>query len=317
MEIRHLRAFQAVARTLNVTRAAAELNYAQSSVTEQVQALEAELGTALFDRSGRRIRLTLAGEELVGYADRMLSLLNEARVAVTDHAGQPYGELSVRGLETLCAHRLPPVLARFAADHPRVRVTVGQGNRGELYGAVRRGEIDLAFTFGAAPPDPELASEGLGTERLVVIAPVGHRLASMDRLAVADLRAEPFLVTEVGCGFREMFDQILGPRALDGPDRPMIAAEVTSLAALCGCVASGMGCALLPEMAVRGHVQRGELVARHLTGSGFQTAVTMTWLRRRQHRPGVAAFLATARATFRETEPRPPEAIRPGSSGTL
>lgn len=295
MELRHLRAFQAVARTLNFTRAAAELNYAQSSVTEQIQALEHELGTALFDRTGRRIRLTPAGVELADYADRVLSLLDEARTVVTDRAGQPDGDLALGALETLCAYRLPAVLARFRTDCPLVRVSVGQGNRGEIYQGVRHGRFDVGFTFGSAPEDPELASQALTTDRLVVIAPVDHRLAMRDRWSPEELRGESFLATEVGCGFREMFDQTFGSAGLHGP---VIAAEVTSLAALCGCVAAGMGCALLPEMAVRAHVDRGAVVARHLTGPGFYTTVTMTWLGRRERRPGVAALLGTARTVL-------------------
>lgn len=295
MELRHLRTFRAVARTLNLTRAAAELNYAQSSVTEQIQVLESGLATKLFDRTNRRLSLTPAGLLLVDYADRILLLAQEAQTAVVDVAREPGGPLTVGGLETLCAHRLPAVLARCRRLHPRLRVSVREGGRGELYEGVRRGEIDVAFTFGPAPVDELLAGERLATDRLMVVASPGHRLASYAHVQGRDLRGETFLATPQGCGFREMLDTLI--RAL-GPDAPVIDTEVASIAALGRCAAAGMGCALLPETAVAGPAARGEVSAVPLAGDAAETDVTMTWLRRTELRSGVVAFLAAARAVF-------------------
>ncbi|WP_035864119.1 LysR family transcriptional regulator, partial [Kitasatospora cheerisanensis] len=273
MELRHLRTFRTVARTLNFTRAAAELNYAQSSVTEQVQALEAELGAKLFDRGGRRLTLTPAGERLVEYADRMLLLAEEARLAVEEEDRQPGGRLVVGGLETLCSHRLPAVLAPYRREFPRVQVTVRQGSRGELYDWVRRGEIDVALTFGPAPRDEAVASETLAGERLVVVTPVGHRLSGYPQLGGPELRGEPFLATPPGCGFREMLDALIDSL---GPDAPVIDTELAGIAALCQCAAAGLGCALLPELAATGPAGRGEVAAVPLTGDAAWTTVTMT-----------------------------------------
>ncbi|MFI7141982.1 LysR family transcriptional regulator [Streptomyces massasporeus] len=299
MELRHLRTFRTVARTLNFTRAAAELNYAQSSVTEQIQALENELAAKLFDRTNRKLSLTPAGERLVEYADQMLLLVQEARTAVEEEAQEPGGQLTVGGLETLCAHRLPAILARYRRLYPRVQVALREGGRGQLYEWVRRGEIDVALTFGQAPQDKLLASEPLTTDRLMVVAPIDHRLASYARVVGQDLRGESFLATPQGCGFREMLDTLIDTL---GPDAPVIDAQVASMAALCQCASAGMGCALLPEIAVTGPAARGEVAAVPLTGSASQTQITMTWLRRAELRPSVPAFLATAREAFQELE---------------
>ncbi|MGI8648097.1 MAG: LysR family transcriptional regulator [Acidimicrobiales bacterium] len=295
MELRHLRTFRAVAGTLNFTRAAHELHYAQSSVTEQVQVLETELGVALFDRTGRKLGLTVAGQRLVEYADQILTLAEQARTVAEDSANEPAGELVIGALETLCATQIPPVLTNYRNRCPQVRVTVRQANRGELYNAVRRGELDLCFTFGAAPADPVLSSEILAVQRLLIVAPIGHRLTKLDHVTVRDLREEPFLVTEAGCGFRDMFDRSLG---LLGADGPRIEAEVNSIAALCTCVASGMGCALLPESAVESHLDRGTVAALRLEDLEYETTVTATWLRRWEHKPSVVTFLNTARSTL-------------------
>ncbi|MEV0845930.1 LysR family transcriptional regulator [Streptomyces sp. NPDC049954] len=296
MELRHLRTFRAVAGTLNFTRAAAELNYAQSSVTEQIQSLEAELGVRLFDRAHRRLSLTPAGERLIEYADQMLLLARQARAAVGEEAREPSGPLTVGGLETLCAHRLPAVLARYRELCPRVRVTVRQGGRGEVYDWVRRGEVDVALTYGAAPGDKLTTSESIGSERLMVVTPPGHRLSCAPHVSGLDLRGEPFLATPPGCGFREMLDALL--RTL-GPEAPVVGTEVASLAALCQCVAAGMGCALLPETAVRGPAARREVAAVPLADAAARTDVTLTWWHGAEPaRASVPAFLATARAAL-------------------
>jgi DNA-binding transcriptional LysR family regulator len=291
MELRHLRAFHAVAKSASFTRAAAELHYAQSSITEQIQALETELGTLLFDRSGRKLRLTSAGERLVSYAAQVLLLVDEARTVVDMDAEEPTGELTVGGLETLCSHRIPPILARYRARFGQVRVSLREGNRGEMYDGVRRGEIDISFTFGAAPADDAFASMAISEDRLMLVTPVGHRFSRIEAVDSADLRGEPFLATQRGCGFREMFDQTFGGRDQDGV---RLEAEVASIAALCACVASGMGLALLPEMVVRGPAERGELVAMPVRDLDFRTPVTITWLRRREHMPSLAEFIAMA-----------------------
>jgi DNA-binding transcriptional LysR family regulator len=302
MELRHLRAFQAVARGSSFTRAAAELHYSQSTVSEQVQALEAELGVRLFERAGRRLALTPSGERLVTYADQVLSLIDQARAAVEETAEEPSGSLVIGGLETLCATLLPLVLAEYRARHPGVTVTARQGLRSELYDAVRDGEVDVCFTFGSPPPGADLRSETLRQEALLVVAPAGHRLAGSAPVALSDLGGEHFLVTEPGCGFREMFDRSLGRL---GSQAPTVVAEVGSIAALGGCVAAGMGLAMLPSIAVEARLARGEVVTLPIRDTEYRTAVTMTWPRRQESRRSVAALLAAARLTLRPREGDP------------
>ncbi|CAO5253385.1 LysR family transcriptional regulator [Frankia sp. AgKG'84/4] len=299
MELRHLRTFQAVARGGSVTRAAAELHYAQSSVSEQVQALETELGGALFERAGRRLRLTAAGERLLGYVDQLLALLDEARAAVTETFDEPTGTATIGALDTLCAALLPAVLTDYRARHGRVAVTVRQGRTGELHEAVRGGDLDVCFTFGAPPTSAGVCCETVREETLVVVAPAGHRLAGTGQLTLDELRGEPFLVTERGCGFRDMFDRSLGSIA---GQAPVIAAEVASIAALGGCVAAGMGLAILPALAVADRLARGEVAALPIEDARFHVPVTMSWAQRREDRPNVAALLTIARTILRVHE---------------
>ncbi|MQY03495.1 HTH-type transcriptional regulator GltR [Actinomadura sp. RB68] len=276
--MRLLRTFEVVARTLNLTQAARELHYAQSSVSDQIQALERELGVELLDRSQRRVRLTPQGETLAEYTGRIFTLVEEARWAVA----RPDGELAVGALETLCTHRLPEPLAHYRATFPQARVRIGQSNRGELYGSVLRGDLDLCLTFGDAPPDPALRSEKLTVEPLVAIVPPDHPLAGRGKAPLTELTEEPFLATEQGCGFREMYDGAFAGRA------PVL--EVSSIGALGACVAAGMGCALLPLLAVRAQAARGEVALVEIADADLGTPITMTWLDRNSTKPALTGF---------------------------
>ncbi|GAA2086147.1 LysR family transcriptional regulator [Kitasatospora saccharophila] len=286
MELRHLRTFEAVARTLSVTQAARELHYAQSSVSDQIQALERELGVELINRSQRRIRLTAQGEVLSSYTGRILTLLEEARFAVA----RPATELAVGALETLSRYLLPEALAHYRESHPRTRVRVSRLNRGELYRSVRRGDLDLCLTFGPPPDEAGLCAETLAEEPLVVIVPPGHPLAARGRAGLAELAAEPFLATQPGCGFREMYDAAFG----SVPGKEPVA-EVDSIGTLGACVAAGMGCALLPLVSVRGPAGRGEVALVEIGDAELRTAVTMTWLERNSANPNLLGFQRAVR----------------------
>ncbi|MGA5560765.1 LysR family transcriptional regulator [Streptomyces platensis] len=286
VELRHLRTFETVARTLSVTQAARELHYAQSSVSDQIQALERELGVELLDRSQRRIRLTPQGSVLSEYTNRILKLLEEARWAVS----RPGSELAVGALETVGLHLLPDVLSHYRSLYPQARVRVGQDNRGELYKAVRRGDLDLCLTFGDPPADAGLCFETLAEEPLVVIVPPAHPLAARGRAGLEELAREAFLATERGCGFREMYDNSFGAAPSQEP-----IAEVSGIGTLGACVAAGMGCALLPLISVRGQAARGEVAVVEVGDTDLRTTVTMTWLDRNSTNPNLTGFQSVLR----------------------
>lgn len=297
MQLKHLRTFAAVASTLSITRAAERVHLAQSSVTEQIQALEADLGAVLFDRSKRRLRLTEAGQCLLDHTADLLSLADEARSAVADVAAQPSGSLTVGGLETLCSSLLPPVLMTFCTAHPAVAVRMKTAGSGELRSGVRAGDIDVAFVFGDGPPEEGVERETVAWERLSVIAPPGHRLAGHNAVARDDLADEPFLVTMTGCVYRRMFDEAF-PAA--GAGRPHLAGEFGSIGAIRALVAAGLGCALVPDSAA---APAAGLTVLPWVGEADRVPVSMLWRRRRVQPPGLRLFLTSARTGFGTIRP--------------
>lgn len=245
MDLKRLKTFVRVARLLNLSEAARQIHRTQSSVTEQIQALEADLGVALFDRTNRKLALTPAGACLLAHATRLIDLADEARAAVLAAAGATSHTLVVGGIETIAAAFLPDVVARMAATHPHVSVRVTVAATSALHAGVKDGMLDAACFFGTLAPGDDLACSVIAHEPLVLIVPPGHPLAGRTGAGHADIAHERFLVTGQGCAYRRMFEAALRARP-DG--HPRIAGEYDSVAAIVGLVERGLGCAIVPRM---------------------------------------------------------------------
>jgi DNA-binding transcriptional LysR family regulator len=245
MDLKRLKTFVRVARTLNLSEAARQIHRTQSSVTEQIQALEADLGAALFDRSNRKLALTAAGACLLDYADRLIGLADEAHDAVLAAAGSACRTLDVGGIETLAAALLPDVVARMAAAHPDIAVRVTVAQTSDLHARVKDGTLDAALFFGTRTPDDGIACSVIAHAPLVLIVPRGHPLAARASAGHDDVAHERFLVTPSGCAYRRMFEAAFRS-CVDG--EPVIAGESGSVAAIVGLVERGLGCAIVPRM---------------------------------------------------------------------
>ncbi|GGR54819.1 LysR family transcriptional regulator [Streptomyces roseolus] len=293
MELRLLATFEKVAEVLSFTRAAAELGYAQSSVTSQVKALETALGTELFERLGGRIRLTGAGERLLPYARRMAELAEEARAAVA--AGEAAGTITIGTMESLTTYRLPPLLEYVHHRHPAVRLslrpTLGDATRQ----ALRRGTYDLGFLMEAETAHEGLETEVLAPEPLVLVAAPGHALAGRTGLAAADLAGTALVGTEPGCAYRDLFEAEL---AGAGGSRPEFL-EFGTIEASKRAVASGLGIALLPRITVQEELASGALVALGWKPP-FTLFTQLAWRRGKRLPAHVRLFVEQARRLARE-----------------
>ncbi|MFI1768705.1 LysR family transcriptional regulator [Streptomyces sp. NPDC020800] len=252
MELRLLVTFEKVATVLSFTRAAAELSYAQSSVTSQIRALESSLGVELFDRLGSRIRLTRAGERLLPYARQIIELAEEARAAVTG-TEEPSGTLTVGTMESLTSYRLPPLLEYVHHRHPKVRLALRTTIGDETRQALRQGTYDVGFLMEEETEHPGLQSVVLAVEPLALVAAPGHALAA-GPVATADLTGQSLLATEPGCAYRDLFEREL--TAL----KPVEFMEFGTIEATKRAAAAGLGIALLPEVTVAAELAAGSLV---------------------------------------------------------
>ncbi len=299
MELRHLRTFRAVAKSLSFTRAAARLGYAQSSVTDQIRVLERDLGVPLFDRTGRRVVLTEAGRRLLPYAERMLLLAEEAQDAVVGD-DEPRGVLTFSAPESICAYRLPPLLRSFRARHPDARLIFRPMPSSEMRRGVDDGDLDVAFVLDEPFREAHLGVEPLTDELLVMLAGRDHALVGAAVVEPADLEGEPVLLTEEGCSYRNLFLRSLDAEGV----RPPVL-EFGSVEAIKQCVMAGMGVAVLPEVTVGRELSEGRLASLSWWRDGVGLYTHLVWHRERWQPPTASAFLKAARDLLGEARRRP------------
>lgn len=272
MELTDLLTFSAVARTGGITRAADELNTVQSNVTQRVKALEAEIGTALFERHSRGMTLTGAGRRLLPYAQRMAALSREAMLAARDD-GEPKGPLSIGSMETTAAVRLPALLADFHRRFPAVRLSLRTATTADLVAGVLDGSFDGAFVAGPIE-HADLTSIVAFREELVLVT--ARHLNNLAELRAATPGSGPTaLVFRTGCTYRQRLEQVLTEFGWPSATR----FELGTLDGMVGCVAAGMGVTLLP----RAVVGRNDAVSIHALPAAQSRVETLFITRRAAH----------------------------------
>jgi LysR family transcriptional regulator, cell division regulator len=272
VELTDLLTFAAVARTGGITRAAEELNTVQSNVTQRVKALEAEIGTALFERHSRGMTLTGAGRRLLPYAQRMTALSREAVLAARDD-GEPKGPLAIGSMETTAAVRLPTLLADFHRRFPAVRLSLRTATTADLVAGVLDGNFDGAFVAGPIE-HADLTSTVAFREELVLVT--ARHIKTLAELRAATPEGGPTaLVFRTGCTYRQRLEQILTEFGWPSATR----FELGTLDGMVGCVAAGMGVTLLP----RAVVGRNDSISIHAVGAAQSRVETLFVTRRAAH----------------------------------
>lgn len=263
-----LSTFSAVARCGSVSAAAQELHTVQSNVTARLKQLEADLGVPLFTRHSRGMLITPAGTTLLGYAQRLGELVEEARAAVRED-GRAQGSLRLGSMETTAAVRLPAVLGRFHRANPDVQLDVRTGPTAELLEQVLQRRLDAALVAG--PLDhADLVGEAVFKEELVLVASKGT--ADLEaRLRQGGVTA---VVFRQGCSYRQRLEAHFASQGW----LPFRRLEFGTLEGVLGCVEAGVGVTVLPRSAVEGYRGRRGLRVQAL---GRKGAMVSTLLVRR------------------------------------
>jgi len=281
LDLQALRIFKAVADEQSITRAAAQLHYVQSNVTTRLRNLETELGVPLFDRAGGRLLITPAGVKLRSYAERLLKLAEEAQDSIIEGDG-PRGSLAIGAMETTAAARLPRMLAAFHAEHPAVDLVIETGPTAHLLKQVIDFRLDAALVGGTVK-HAALASRPVFDEELMLIASA----AQPPVRAPADVARATPVVFRAGCSYRRRLEQWLE----SGGVVPRRAIELGTFEGIIGCVAAGMGVALMPRLIVEQRRLRG-LVSVHAVPARFASIRTqLVWRRDAPASPARNAFL--------------------------
>ena len=269
MQLKSLRMFEAVYSTGSFGAAAQRLHTVQSNVTAHIKKLEDELQVQLLERSSTPVRLTPAGHTLLPHAQRLLQTHDETYALFAGDA-PPAGRLRIGAMESTAALRLPSVLAQLYKNYPDIDLQLRTGPSGALVEELQHGTLDCVFVAGQ-PPHPRWWGRAVFQEELVLVSPAPlHQLPSPEVLL-----STPFLAFRQSCSYRQRIELLLASQGITGA-RIM---EMGSLDAILGCVAAGMGFALMPLALMQ--IQQARFGIHTLTlpePLRHQIAVVDTWL---------------------------------------
>lgn len=247
-DFRQLRYFIAVAEELSFTRAAQRLHLSQPPLSQQIQALEQDLGVRLLERDKRNVMLTPPGRLFLDQARQILAMADEARTQVAEAAAGFSGHLKLAYTVSVSFHpALPQTLLRLGQNAPNVRVWLSEMYTEPQFAAIRAGQLDVGFVRDLPSHEDDartLRLDVIDREPLLLALPSGHRLAGRDSVELGEVAGDPFVVQPRELA-ATLYDRLLRLAAKAG-FHPVIRQQAQQINGLLALVAAGIGLALVP-----------------------------------------------------------------------
>jgi DNA-binding transcriptional LysR family regulator len=259
MEMRLLQTFVAVAELRHFARAADRCNLSQPAVSHQIRLLEEQLGARLLNRDGRRVSLTVAGEMFVEDARRILAAADRARERVQNVAAGTIGRVRIGATETPGLYRLPPLLDRYRAAHPRFALQFTIATEKEIVERVAANDLDMGVVPGK-PVLGELKARPLWDEDMAIVSAASASIAGRRQIKPHDLREEPWILREEGSDTRRELETWFRRHRLT-PSRQM---TLHGPDAVKRAVLAGLGIAAISRSVIADELQQRRLVALKL-----------------------------------------------------
>jgi len=291
MELRHLHYFVVLAHRQHFTQAAEELAIAQPALSQQIQALERELGVRLFERTSRRIQLTPAGEALLVKAERLLNDADQIYAEMQAFAGVTRGRLRIGLLSSLAIEWFPGLLARFHEQYPGIEFILHEDVTEQMLGQLHEGTLDVLFMLKIGKIFPEITLDKriktahILTEPLLLGVAPHHRLAQQKELTITDLQTEEIILFKPGSGLRYAIIHL----AQQAGFTPRVLFESGDISFIRSLVARGVGISVLPQSVLEA---AGEtIVPLNLIPQLPQRTILLAWHQQKASSPTVKAFL--------------------------
>ncbi len=250
LDVKRIKVLREVIDRGSFSAAGDGLHLSQSAVSQQVAALEREVGLPLLDRTSSGPRLTEAGEALMGHADAVFARLEEAERELAEIAGLKRGRVRLVSFPTASATLVTRAVSRFRRSHPGVELHLAEREPEDAIPALRRGEYDLALYFDFADMPDELGRDLqralILEERMWIALPGGHPLTSKAAIAIKELAGEDWLCGETADSCRAHVFHLCRSAGFE----PRISFESDDYAVMQGLVAAGLGVTLLPDLAL-------------------------------------------------------------------
>ncbi|MDF2682157.1 MAG: LysR family transcriptional regulator [Brevibacillus sp.] len=257
-----LRVFVTVADRQNFSRAAEDLHMTQPAVSQYILSLERMIGTKLLERSNKYVRLNKAGEIVYHHAREILGLHTRMQSLVDDLMNTPSGRLTIGASYTYGEYVLPHVVARMREYYPAITPTITIHNSTVIAEQVANRQLDVGIVEGEYV-DEKMCIEPFADDRMYLIVSPHHHLAGKEKVALADLEAETWIVREEGSGTREAAEKMFRQLQI-APGRLM---EFGSTQVIKESVEAGLGISLLSYWAIRKERKLGTLVTLKVAGT--------------------------------------------------
>lgn len=251
MDLKSLKTFHRILSSGSFHRAAEEMNYAQSTVTMQIQRLEAEIGAQLFDRTQKSVCLTEAGKIFYEQSIDIMKRIEQLKSIMVEVAQAEFGSVRIGVTEPAASFRFPQILRKFLNTHPKVHVSVDIANTPMLNNLLHTGEIDIALCS-----TPEMGTslffEPLYQEEFVVLLPEHHPLREQPTISPMDFSGQRLLITGKDCPYRKKLEVVA--QEWNVPLNTLNTLEISSMTALTSYVEHGIGIALVPRVMTKSPV---------------------------------------------------------------
>ncbi len=257
LDLRQLEVFYYVAKLRSFSKAAEALLLTQPTISGHIKTLEESLTLVLFDRLGREVTLTKAGEVLYAYAKRLLSVKTAAVQALQELQGGVSGELLIGGSSIPGQYVLPPILGHFKRRYPEITVVLSITDTMDIVERIVRGDLELGMV-GACVPHAQVVYEAFAEDELVLAVASQHPWARQGSVALTELTTQPFIQRERGSGSRLVTEQILKQYGLE-PTALRTVAEMGSTEAIKQGIKAGIGVSILSRIALTDELRAGSL----------------------------------------------------------
>ena len=300
MELRHLRYFVAIADGGTMAKAAERVHVTQSTLSHQLAQLEAEIGTTLFERAGRTLRLSDAGSVWLGYARGILAQVEEAREALARTRKLETGEVRIGVIHSFVTKLMPDIAAGFVKRHPGIRLQVHEMSGVEIESQVEAGALDLGFAFHP-PSRAGVTGERLFDDTLALAVHVRHALAARRSIRFAELADVPLALLTERFATRRLLDAHFQRAGVT----PRIVIEIDSVDALERIAALGVGATFLPRRTTRPRRGGSKLQLIEVTDPRPVRAAGLVWRRTAYRSAAASAFGEFLKVVLKTGEPMP------------
>jgi len=287
MNIDQLKAFHKVAYTGSFTKAARELFLSQPAVSQQIQALESSLGITLFDRSGKKVRLTGEGEILLSYTNRIFHLYDEIELLFGQLQSLEKGKITIGATAVIGTYFLPIFIGRYNRKYPGIEIDLHMGNSNNVHNMLLEGSVDLGFAGRLKASN--LTSVRVHREKLLLVSAPDNPITARESLTADELDRTSFIWREKGTQTRVLVKEWFEKKV--GRNYPRRSIELQNLEAAKRTVVEGYGITVLPEIAVKREMHVGLLKRVNLKGFDLSFDYYLFYLKGRIFSRATEAFL--------------------------